>query len=1206
MVNKKSLVVLLGLIFLVGFAFLVNGFGKNNQAAQVAGQNSISVAAPANNATFSPGQNMTLTCNFTTDTGGHLDKLIAYRWSQTGGSADFFSVVNPSQTGSYGQQVLWPANSPLGQTYVGCTGYFSNTTTGVYETKFASVVVNLAASGPVDAEVPTAPTNPQAGSISQTSAALSWTASTDNTAVTGYKVYNASTNAEIANVTTGTSHTWSGLTANTAYSFYVKAYDAVGNLSSASTTKSFSTLSATQANQNTITAVAPLASSNLYPGQSLTMTCNANIASGYNLYKVTFSGYQSSGAVTQLSLLSSPDQGGVYTRTVTIPASSVVNKPMTLDCMGEYWNAATSHYEQKHGLVSVNIVSGTTPPPTGGDTQAPATPAAPSITYRDSTKIDLAWTATTDNVGVSGYKVLRSVNGGTFAQVATGVTGLTYSNTGLSATNTYSYKIQAYDAAGNNSTQSTTTTAPTLSTLFSANSQIITTATVNVRQTAGGTVVGNQITGMTGTIVGSVAFSGGFQYWNVNFLTGVDGWVAEDFIEAYIPPVTPPTDTIAPSTPAGLTIGSATSSSLTLNWNDSTDSVGVVGYKVFRSTSATGPFAQVGSSTTSDYVNTGLSASTTYYYYVTANDLAGNNSIASITVSGATSAVTPPPPTATVPNTPSTQRSVQLSATVQSGTPRVTLNWATVTGRSGVGTTTIKRKEGYTSTSWTTIGTAPSTATSFADTSAQANTYYEYRVEMPTSVGTAYGYIASGVDLASDTPRGKIILVVDNTFQTSLANQIQTLVNDLNADKWVVLPIQYVSRDATPTSVRTLIKNLYDANTNVKAVYLLGHVPVASLGNVNPDGHASRGMSSDGLYAEMNSTWNTVSGGCSGYTWNPQQAAGIDTPPTTHRFCHGSLPSDAELQVGRVDGYKVTAFGGTETTFLSNYLTKAHNFKTRQFVPLDKAIIRDFFAANGWNSAKHVWGTFPSVVGANNVTSNNAEFPHLDALVNNQSHMFVFGNYYGANAEGSINDVVGSTAAAAASSWDAVFNMAYGSYFGEWDGPNAFMKSLIGSGDAMGASYGGDRNIYLHAMGMGQTIGYSFMKSVNNTSAIYTPVGGVWGDGYTGNGYMTLFGDPTVRMKYVAVPTSLNFTNTAGKVGFSWGGVSGASGYNIYEIQSSNIRKVNTSLITGTSYTSNDNYVNGVKYMVTAQKPEVGASGSYLNESLGRIEIVGQ
>jgi chitodextrinase len=68
------------------------------------------------------------------------------------------------------------------------------------------------------------------GTTSST-AALSWTASSDNVAVTGYDVYRGST---LAATVAGTTFTDTGLTPSTAYSYAVKAHDAAGNQSAAS------------------------------------------------------------------------------------------------------------------------------------------------------------------------------------------------------------------------------------------------------------------------------------------------------------------------------------------------------------------------------------------------------------------------------------------------------------------------------------------------------------------------------------------------------------------------------------------------------------------------------------------------------------------------------------------------------------------------------------------------------------------------------------------------------------------------------------------------------------------------------------------------------------------------------------------------------------------------------------------------------------
>jgi endo-1,4-beta-xylanase len=96
-------------------------------------------------------------------------------------------------------------------------------------------------------------------------------------------------------------------------------------------------------------------------------------------------------------------------------------------------------------------------------------------------------------------------------------------------------------------------------------------------------------------------------------------------------------DTSAPSAPSGLVASATTSSSVSLSWTASTDNVGVTGYQVLRAPGASGgSFAQVGSSTSTSFTNSALSAATTYRYQVRAVDAAGNASAVSNTVTAST------------------------------------------------------------------------------------------------------------------------------------------------------------------------------------------------------------------------------------------------------------------------------------------------------------------------------------------------------------------------------------------------------------------------------------------------------------------------------------------------------------------------------------------------------------------------------------------
>ena len=89
------------------------------------------------------------------------------------------------------------------------------------------------------------------------------------------------------------------------------------------------------------------------------------------------------------------------------------------------------------------------------DATAPTVPTGLTATAVSSSQVNLSWNASTDAVGVTGYKIFR---GG--VQIATAA-GTTYNNTGLTASTPYSYTVAAYDAAGNTSAQTAAANATT-------------------------------------------------------------------------------------------------------------------------------------------------------------------------------------------------------------------------------------------------------------------------------------------------------------------------------------------------------------------------------------------------------------------------------------------------------------------------------------------------------------------------------------------------------------------------------------------------------------------------------------------------------------------------------------------------------------------------------------------------------------------------
>ena len=91
------------------------------------------------------------------------------------------------------------------------------------------------------------------------------------------------------------------------------------------------------------------------------------------------------------------------------------------------------------------------------DTTPPSTPTNLAATPTSGSETNLSWTASTDNVAVTGYKIFRDGS-----QVGTTTSGNTYNDLGLSPSTLHSYWVASYDAAGNVSTTSGTTVGVTL------------------------------------------------------------------------------------------------------------------------------------------------------------------------------------------------------------------------------------------------------------------------------------------------------------------------------------------------------------------------------------------------------------------------------------------------------------------------------------------------------------------------------------------------------------------------------------------------------------------------------------------------------------------------------------------------------------------------------------------------------------------------
>ncbi len=418
------------------------------------------------------------------------------------------------------------------------------------------------------------------------------------------------------------------------------------------------------------------------------------------------------------------------------------------------------------------------------DTQAPSVPGKLVATTISSSSTTLSWSASTDNVGVTNYKIYRNglliVTIGDFTS---------YADSGLFPRTLYSYTVAACDRVGNCSAQSLVAKATTSSVFqnissidffgkssYSTNAGFITLKMDGILNSSSTYISGSlriqlwasskpytndgssgyqmvlsrtSDAGQSDVLGKSSRFSDIVivapylappstaiyrtlflqEYGNAGCVS-VDKWC----IIAY----RPFHESVTPSIPAQLLATANSSVQVDLAWTASTDNSGVASYKVFRDGVAV---ATVGNVTS--FSDTGLSAASTYRYTVSACDVWGNCSAESLASSASTLAA----PDISAPTTP-----LGLTATAVSST-RVLVAWNA--SQDNVGVTAYKLYSGT-----NLVATLGGTITSSYRTNATAATY-SYKVSACDAAGNCS---ALGSPALVTTPAAGTEVVSTGTF----------------------------------------------------------------------------------------------------------------------------------------------------------------------------------------------------------------------------------------------------------------------------------------------------------------------------------------------------------------------------------------------------------------------------------------------------------
>jgi len=534
---------------------------------------------------------------------------------------------------------------------------------------------------------------------------------------------------------------------------------------------------------------------------------------------------------------------------------------------------------------------------------------------------------------------------------------------------------------------------------------------------------------------------------------------------------------------------------------------------------------------------------------------------------------------------------VEITASTQTLPPAVTLVWKAVPGDSSY----LVFKKAKADLFWTgPIATLTPADTFFTDTSVIIDSAYEYNVVASCTSWMASGYIYAGIRNPPAFNMGAIILLVDSLFADSCAPAITTLMNDLSGDGWQIVRHDLL-RSMPDTTVKTIIRNDYFTYSSVNAVLLIGHIAVPYSADFDtiiypPDGHVplhQGAWPADIYYASFGGPWtDSVADDTLGswtVNWNV---------PGDGKWDQDSVIATTALQISRIDFYNMPAFGATEVQMMNNYLARDHQYKMDSLNICRRALISDNFGAfYGEAFAANGWRNFAPIVTPDSV--------HVGPLVSSladSSYLWAYGCGGGSFTSAS---GVGSTTDFAANPVNGIFMMLFGSFFGDWNTQNDFLRApLCAATPALTNCWAGRPNWFFHHMALGANIGYSAWLTQNNNGILYMPGG--YGTQYI---HAALMGDLSLRTDYIKPPSGLTILAPHDSGAFlSWtpSPDTGVLGYYVYRADSLyGYYQLLSGLISGTTYHDTTG-VNSLKfYMVRPEKLQNTPSGGYYNLGVG-------
>ncbi|MEM9259839.1 MAG: T9SS type A sorting domain-containing protein, partial [Bacteroidota bacterium] len=280
-----------------------------------------------------------------------------------------------------------------------------------------------------------------------------------------------------------------------------------------------------------------------------------------------------------------------------------------------------------------------------------------------------------------------------------------------------------------------------------------------------------------------------------------------------------------------------------------------------------------------------------------------------------------------------------------------------------------------------------------------------------------------------------------------------------------------------------------------------------------------------------------------------------------------------------------------EFELLRKYLRKNINYRTRQFSVRRRAAMRNtnpWIGALGQNGIRN----FSPLVSPDSISYDTWQTVFLN------SHLW----YYGSGGGSQTSAVgLGNSFRYTQNSFQAIFTAWFGSYFGDYDFPDNYLRAVLGSGATLSAVWAGAPHWHFHSMGMGFPLAHATVATQNNDT-IYTA------DFFPRGVHTNLLGDPTLKAYILPPPTNLRLEETPGAIELNWSAPAAQPNqYYIYRkvVGDSVFTCIDSTSSQITIYRDSCPTLNTTyQYLVRAAKLETTPSGSFQNLSAGATNSI--